>query len=184
MGPAVLRCHPSTPTHVVRRLTAQVLRTDTGTLRITFALDADLARLRLPAPRPPRMASQLWQHTCFETFIAAGGPGYHEFNFSPSGEWAAHAFRGYRDGGPLDDASLAPAIVTRRRDDRLELDAVVSLGRLSPTHLRAPLRLALATVLEGTDGALSYWALAHPSSVPDFHHADGFALRVEPPGDA
>jgi hypothetical protein len=183
MRPAVLTCHPSTPTDLVRRLVARVTRT-AGALRFTFVLDADLSGLRLPGPRPPRITPRLWEHTCFEAFVAGDGPAYHEFNFAPSGEWAVHAFRGYRDGGPVDDESLAPTIVARCRDGGFELDAVVSLDRLSPAHVRAPLRLALATVIEAADGALSYWALAHPAGAPDFHHADGFALRVEPVGGA
>jgi hypothetical protein len=178
-----LICHPSTPTDAVRGLTVTVRR-DTGTLRVAFALDADPRALRIPEARAPRCASRLWEHTCFEAFLAAAGPAYHEFNFAPSGEWAAHAFLDYRDGGLLDDASLAPAITTRVRDDGLDLDAVVSLARLSPAYAHASLRLGLTAVIEARDGSLSYWALHHPAERPDFHHADGFALRVEPPGGA
>jgi hypothetical protein len=31
-------------------------------------------------------------------------------------------------------------------------------------------------VIEDDQGRISYWALAHPASKPDFHHRDGFAL--------
>ena len=168
----------------MRRVEARVGRTE-ETLVLAFALDGEMARLRIPAPRAPRIAPRLWQHTCFEAFVAASeAPAYHEFNFAPSGEWAAHAFRGYRDGGPLADEALAPSIAVRRPGDRLELDAVVRLERLSPVYPCAPLRLALAAVIEETSGALSYWALRHAPGWPDFHHADGFALRLEPPGRA
>ena len=44
-----------------------------------------------------------------------------------------------------------------------------------------PLRLALSAVVEADDGTLSYWALRHPPGRPDFHHADGFVLRLEGP---
>jgi len=33
-------------------------------------------------------------------------------------------------------------------------------------------------VIEETSGRLSYWALAHPSGKPDFHHADCFACEI------
>ena len=33
-------------------------------LILAYALKADLARLRIPAARPPRKADHLWQHTC------------------------------------------------------------------------------------------------------------------------
>ena len=60
------------------------------------------SRIRVPPPGVPRIATDLWRHTCFEAFIAVEGlPAYHEFNFAPSGEWAIYAFAGYRDGGPL-----------------------------------------------------------------------------------
>ena len=33
-------------------------------------------------------------------------------------------------------------------------------------------------VIEEADGTKSYWALAHPSDKPDFHHPDSFALDL------
>jgi len=111
----------------------------------------------------------------------AGPPAYHELNFSSSGAWAVHAFARYRDGGPLADEGCAPRIVVRRAGDRLALDAVVALGPLAPAYASAPLRLALAAVIEAESGTLSYWALRHPPGRPDFHHADAFALALEPP---
>jgi len=33
-------------------------------------------------------------------------------------------------------------------------------------------------VIEARDGRISYWALNHPTNKPDFHHADGFALKL------
>ena len=53
----------------------------------------------------------LWQHTCFELFIGAKNDAeYYEFNFSPSGEWAAYEFRNYRDGEPIHAEELDPKI--------------------------------------------------------------------------
>jgi len=95
-----------------------------------------------------------------------------------------HAFSGYRDGAPLPDDRVAPRVSVRRDGDRLTVEAVVDLGRLAAAYTTAPLRLALAAVIEAEDGALSYWALRHPPGRPDFHHADGFALVLEAPPDA
>jgi hypothetical protein len=50
--------------------------------------------------------------------------------------------------------------------------------------VRARLRIGLTAVVEDASGALSYWSLRHPAGRPDFHHADAFALRLEPPRDA
>jgi hypothetical protein len=177
-----LLCHPSTPERAVRGIAAFARRKASGLLDVGFRLDADVSRLRIPAPSSPRVAARLWQHTCFETFVAIDDrPAYHELNFAPSGEWAAYAFRGYRDGGTLVDEALAPAIELRTTEGRLELDAVIRLDRLSPAPPRASLRIGLSAVIEANDGALSYWALRHPPGKPDFHHAEAFALRLEPP---
>jgi hypothetical protein len=70
-----------------------VKRAPNGILALTFVLQGDLASLRIPAQRPCRRVDELWRHSCFEAFLMAGdGPGYREYNFSPSGEWAAYAF--------------------------------------------------------------------------------------------
>jgi hypothetical protein len=100
-------------------------------------------------------------------------------NFAPSGAWAAFAFRGYRDGGPLSDLALAPVIAVRCEGGRLLLDARVPLARLSPAYRAARLRVALTAVVEAADGERSFWALRHPAGRPDFHHRDGFALVLE-----
>ena len=104
---------------------------------------------------------------------------YHEFNFAPSSEWAAYELRGYRDGRPS-ASETPPQIVVRSTNSRLELDASVGLDFLSDAHARAPLRIGLAAVIEASDG-ISYWALRHPRAKPDFHDAEGFALRLKPP---
>jgi hypothetical protein len=107
--------------------------------------------------------------------MAGEGPGYREFNFSPSGEWAVYAFRNYRDGGDP-DAELNPGIVARRTGNRLELDAKIGRDSLPPGR---SLRLGLSAVVEDAGGELSYWALQHPPGKPDFHHIDAFALQLE-----
>jgi hypothetical protein len=176
-----LTCHPETPTDVVRGIAARVCREPGGTLAVTYILDGDLDRLRVPAPRAPRIASGLWQHTCYEIFIACKGqPSYHEFNLSPSGEWAAYAFDGYRmpRAGESHTVGLAPQVAVRDAAGRLELDAVIRLDRLPTLHPGTQLSLALSAVVEDSDGVLSYWALRHPSGKPDFHHSEAFALDL------
>jgi hypothetical protein len=177
-----LTCHPSTRTEAVRAIHALVRRSAAADLRITFRLDGDISQIQVPPPRTPRFTVGLWQHTCFEVFIAPEGhPAYHELNFAPSAEWTVYAFRSRRDGGPLADENLRPNIAVRTTDNHLELDALVRLDSLSATHSDAPLRVGLMAVIEASDG-FSYWALRHFSSKPDFHDPDGFALLLNPPG--
>jgi hypothetical protein len=177
-----LRCHSSARSETVRAVEVRIRRSASAELQMTFRIGGDIRRIRVPPPAVPRIATQLWRHTCFEAFIAVEGqPAYHEFNFAPSGEWAVYAFSGYRNGGPLANEMMRPHIAVRTTDSRLELDALVRLDGLSANHPRASLRIGLSAVIEASDG-LSYWALRHPADKPDFHDAAGFSLLLEPSG--
>ena len=174
-APLTLACHPRTPSEAIEAIEVSVGVVPGDTLSLAFVLHCDLSRLRIPAPRSSARADGLWRHTCFEAFVMVGeGPGYREFNFSPSGQWAVYGFRGYRDGGQR-DAGVAPRIVVRRTPHRLEL--VAQIDRDFRPGGR-PLWLGLSAVVEDAGGALSYWALQHPAGKPDFHHADSFTLQL------
>jgi hypothetical protein len=176
-----LKCHPSTRTAMVRAIQVLVRRTASAELQMTFRVDGDIPRIRIPSPSAPRIGAELWRHTCFEAFIAMEGKAaYHEFNFAPSNEWCVYALSGYRNGAPLADETMRPQIALGSTGRRLELDATVRLDSLSAIHTSASLRIGLAAVIEASDG-LSYWALHHPADKPDFHRADSFALVLEPP---
>jgi hypothetical protein len=180
---AMLACHPSNASNVVRGTGARACWAKLGTLALTYTLKGDLARLRIPPSRTSLRTDRLWQHTCFEAFIGfKDSAAYFEFNFSPSGEWAAYAFRTYRDGEPIENDELDPKIVVRKESETLELSAVIRLDHLPAVHSNATLRLGLSAVIEDIDGRLSYWALNHPAGKPDFHHPDSFALDITLPG--
>jgi hypothetical protein len=175
--PATLHCHPETAGGPVRSIEASVTRS-ARRLRVAYVIKGEIGRLLVPAPRPPRVAERLWQHTCCEIFIARKSmPAYHEFNFAPSGEWAAYAFARYREGGLLADEAPDPGISVRRAADRFELEASLPLDRLSLA--RGALLLGLSAVIEDDHGGLSCWALEHPAGKPDFHHREGFTLELD-----
>ena len=177
-----LTCHPETPTDTVRGIAARVASAPGAKLAVSYVLDGDLDRLRVPAPRAPRIADRLWQHTCCEIFIACKGmPAYYEFNLSPSGEWAVYAFDGYRQPHGDKPRAAAPEVAVRGGAGRMELDAVIRLDRLPALRPGSRLSLALSAVIEDRDGALSYWALRHPPGKPDFHHPEAFALDLDAP---
>lgn len=164
--------HPATPCAAVRSILVHVRR-EPRTLSLRYVLAGDLARLRIPALRPPDRADGLWRHTCFELFVTGEeASAYREFNFSPSGEWAAYAFARYRDGGTTPDCP-PPAIACRRPQDGLELYADAACAP------EGRLRIGLSAVVEDAAGALSYWALRHPATKPDFHHPESFALHID-----
>jgi len=144
-----------------------------------YALRGDLTHVRVTGVHGAQRAEGLWRHTCFEAFVASpDGPGYYEFNFSPSLGWAAYRFEDYRAGMSAPSLTRAPELQVRRTSAELDLTATVHLSGLTPLAGAAALRLALAAVVEEDDGRLSYWALRHPSGNPDFHHPEGFALEL------
>jgi hypothetical protein len=180
--PAVaLTCHPAAPCSCVRAVGVRVDRVSEQQLALRYRIEGDLERLQWPAPRPPAHTARLWQHTCFETFIKSGDTrSYLEFNFSPSSEWAVYGFDDYRYGMQPRVPRHPPAIVCRRGDAQWDIDVSLHLEGLLTEHVDG-LRLGAAAVLEDRQGQLSYWALAHPSVRPDFHHADSFVLPLPLP---
>jgi hypothetical protein len=95
-----------------------------------------------------------------------------ELNFSPSSEWAAYRFTGYRDGMVPAHDLAAPRIDVSADGQALELQVLVDL----PADAVGP--LALSAVIEETGGPLSYWALGHGPGKPDFHHWRSFAVEL------
>jgi hypothetical protein len=176
---AMLTAHPSTPNDDVRSIEVQLRAEQPDILLFQYLLVADMARVRVPPSGAGGRAATLWKHTCFEAFIArADAPGYLEFNFSPSLDWAVYRFSAYREGMSPDEIAQAPKISMRRGDDELELQSAVRVGHLAELRDAHRLRIALAAVIEDDDGGLSYWGLRHPPGKPDFHHSHSFAMDV------
>lgn len=150
-------------------LEVEVRRAGRG-LSLEYRVAGPVETVRWPEPAGRVPTDGLWRTTCFEAFVATPD-GYVEVNLSPSGAWAAYKFDGYREGmGAL--SIPAPFIVTRSAPGRFALTVDVEL----PVEATGP--VGLAAVIEALDGAISYWALAHPSDKPDFHHPDSFVLEL------
>jgi hypothetical protein len=155
---------------------ASVRRKEKGLL-IEFATSGEIEKLLVPGNAEPMRRPGLWEHTCFELFLRGRGEdGYFEFNFSPSAEWAAYAFDGYRrDMRPLHTA--APWIGPIMGTSTMQMLVWIP-------HLPSPPRewdLGLSAIIEDVEGNMSYWALTHPSDKPDFHHPESFALHLPGP---
>jgi hypothetical protein len=167
---------------VVRRIDVEISQTDEGALRLRYFMDCDVSRIIVPLPAPSRPADQLWKHTCFEIFVALPDlDAYCELNFSPSTEWALYGFVGYRRGMAPIPVRRPPRVAVRPTPRGLALEAVTYLEELPMPTPGSPLRAGAAAVIEERDGRLTYWALTHPSALPDFHHRLGFALQVVAP---
>jgi hypothetical protein len=174
---ASLVIHPATPCKAVRRIAASIRR-DAGGLRISYRVEGDIESLRLPPPGGPVRTDLLWQHSCFEAFLRAdGNDSYHEFNFAPSGAWAAYRFAERRRGGSAPDVA-EPSIECRRDGESFVMTVALALDALPELAARVALHAGLAAVIEDARGVLSYWALAHGATQPDFHDPATFRLRL------
>ncbi len=148
-----------------------------GLLWLTFEVVPSRVIL-IPELTAGQRRDGLWQSTCFELFVTKP-TGYAEFNFSPSGNWAAYEFSGYREGMTKIAVRPTPAIAVFDDGDRLTVS--VALDR---TALPQGAQFGLCAVIEEADGTKSYWALAHPPGKPDFHHPTCFAATLPAPNAA
>ena len=166
--------HPDHPPGAVRSVSVHVGRLNHG-YRLYYFLAGDIDRIVVPQPaRKPERTDDLWQSTVFEAFIKGEGHAraapYCEFNFAPSGDWAAYAFDHYRGG-----RRSTPTVIDIRTDRLANLLTVEA--QLHADFSKAS-RLGLSAVVEEKDGTKSYWALAHPPGKPDFHDDTCFAMRL------
>lgn len=140
---------------------------------VRFRATGDIRRVVVPENAAgAERTDGLWQHTCFEIFAARADGTYAEFNISPSTRWAAYAFDGYRAGMRTLDGGVRVVRVAVS-EDALEVDAILDWSNWPEVQ-----RIGVSTVVEATDGTITYWALAHPSREPDFHNPASFTLSL------
>ena len=176
--------HPKTPAPMVRSIEGKVAFGPNDELVFSYTLWGDIARLRLPSERGVERADALWEQSCFEAFIGVqGDAAYHEFNFSPAGQWACYALSNYRQRDADPAITRAPRIEARAFAGRLELTAYVHRQNLPPNPAQKAWEIGVSAVVESADtqdGQHSYWALLHPSATPDFHQRAAFTLILAP----
>ena len=144
-----------------------------ATTNIWFGIGAPAERFVIPVSEEPHRADDLWKTTCFEAFLRPlGEERYREWNFAPSGDWAAYEFTGYRDGMIPAEIDADPYI---RMEDNFTWWA---LGATIAVPADTNWQLGLSAVLEEKDGTKSYWALAHREEKPDFHDPGCFAAHL------
>lgn len=175
-----LTIHPDSRCPAVSQVEVHVTLPRAGILMLRYVVSGDIGVLVLPPVAEPARADMLWRHTCFEAFVRPGlEEAYYELNFAPSTQWAAYRFDSYREGMRIASAIGAPRIERERTPGCFALQATLQWDESSELGRGATWRLGLSVVLEETDGHNSYWALAHPTGKPDFHHADCFALQLQ-----
>ena len=205
----LLQPHPASRPDAIQTVSCGISWESSGRWVFDFIVGQPPEALLLPAAAAPSRADDLWRSTCFELFLRRpGAEGYFEFNFSPSGQWAAYAFDGYRAGQR--NLEIAPILITgpvpgqaamaweahllrqghdagfaRSLAGSFEQPAgPVAQFALSVTFedpawdAEGPWLAGLSAVIDEAHGAKSWWALAHPSAKPDFHHPDSFVLDL------
>jgi hypothetical protein len=147
-----------------------------------YTICGDLTHISWPhRARRPRREAQLWQQTCFELFLAREtDESYLELNFSPSGNWNAYGFTGYRQGMKEADRIDSVEITSKlERHNRRRLDVEFNCHHNSFNN--SALSIGISAVIENSAGRLCYFALCHPGSKADFHNRDSFKLKLIDP---
>lgn len=152
--------HPDTPAGTVQEIDAELDRIEGGAVA-RFRVNCDPARLRVPEPTVAVRADELWKTTCCELFVAGEGADYLEFNLSPSGQWAAYRFSGYR--ADMVNVAADVAIDFTADNKGFTLEATILC------ELPSPARVGMTAVIEETDGHIRYWASGFAPGKPDFH---------------
>ncbi len=173
-----LQCHPSTPASAIDHITVEWSMSESGAIWLRYHVEGKVEEVKLPYDRDqPERRDGLWQNSCFELFLKEPGKErYCEFNFSPAGHWAAYHFTGYRADMARLELPEAPEIFLDFSDTHIGLEASF---RLPDSWIRKEFDAGLSAVVEMRTGDKSLWALTHPAAKPDFHHRDGFQLRIE-----
>lgn len=167
--------HPARPADRVRGVQVRCSWLADGILFLRWRIDG-AQQVVLPAYAGTGRADDLWKTTCFEMFLDLGDGAYREFNFSPSGRWAACDFSAYRTLSGNFELQAWPETSVERGD------AIIAGSVRVPCEALAGARLgALTAVVEEQGGVISFWASAHHKDQPDFHDATCFTTDFGSP---
>ena len=167
-----LLSHPAAPGTLPCKIEVATEMHADGGLSLRYRVTCPPAKLR-PSSCSAAVSGQ---HTCCEAFVAEDGESYREFNFSPSGQWAAYRFTGYRERDAAFVVDAAPQISLTPLADGFVLQAMLPAALLPAGQA---LQLGLTAVIEAADGSKHSWALAHCAAQPDFHVRQSFALTLK-----
>jgi hypothetical protein len=175
----LLKLHADSRCCAVTQIQVDIARPRTDRLMLSYIVTGTMTDILMPPLAAAARRDGLWHHTCFEAFVRApSGPGYYEFNFSPSTQWAGYQFSGHRSGMRATEGIDAPRIDVQPEPQSFTLRAALDVRGLPDLVREASWLVGLSAVIEDAHGGMSYWALVHPPGKPDFHHADCFALEI------
>ena len=146
-------------------------------LSICYQITGSLSEIELPGADVPSRRHALWEETCLEFFLGPlDSPRYWEFNLSPAGHWNVFSFESYRKGMREEPSFEKLPFIFQAGPDALRPSLKLNLGMIVPPGL--DINATACAVIKMKDGAMSYWALAHPVSQPDFHNRACFKITL------
>ncbi|MBD2439113.1 DOMON-like domain-containing protein [Nostoc sp. FACHB-110] len=146
-------------------------------LEITYKLLGDLSEIAIATPtNQPSRKHELWQDTCFEFFVGLkNATSYWEFNLSPAGDWNIYRFDHYRQGMQTETTFIElPFHVEKSASFTLNLQ--LDLAKIIPPDQK--IDVAITSVIKQQNNQITYWALAHKGTKPDFHLRDSFIIEL------
>lgn len=147
---------------------------------VSFSIKDQLKSIDLGNSTPNKVRLiKLWEKTCFELFIKNENSSYIEFNFSPNFEWNCFYFT--KKGDPLKEWDKMQRPST---DILLSIDHFFIVAEIKKEYFPDgffdqlnKLEAAITCVIKDRKDNLSYWALAHCDTRPNFHHFDSFKYK-------
>lgn len=146
---------------------------------ISYKLTGDIDKIDLGDGHPKReRLIGLWNKTCFELFIKNEKNQYIEFNFSPTFEWNSFFFN--KKG---DDLKEYQEISSLKTDILLSYDVFLLVVEIKKQTLpqefltENKMSAGITSVIKTKESSLSYWALSHEDTRPNFHHFDSFKCK-------
>jgi hypothetical protein len=140
---------------------------------LEFRITGPLDQLIFPDPTlVESRRDELWKATCLEAFFTVGTTpqdSYLELNCAPNGDWNAYELSSYRQGMVASENTKLRLI---HREGTAE--EVLFRIRLDSPLLKQMKWASLTVVLQHQDRSVSYWALKHSRTKPDFHDKDTF----------
>jgi hypothetical protein len=159
------------------KITGEISR-NLNKINIRYEISGLLNDLIIPPfSNGPSRRDRLWEETCLELFIREkDADTYREINLSPSGNWNIYRFNNYRLGMQEENAFTDLPFDVHISKGTLTLQLEIILDKIIPVHHAITVGISAVMKLKGSD--ISFWALAHKGSKPDFHNVDNFIIEL------
>lgn len=156
------------------------LNLNSESVYISYRIKKNLPLIDLGSSTPNKARRvSLWEKTCFELFIKNKNDQYIEFNFSPNFEWNCFYFN--KKGDALKEWEQMPRpetdILLSSEHFFLFVDIRKEFFPKGFFEIGSELSAGITSVIKDTSGSMSYWALSHADTRPNFHHFDSFKYK-------